>query len=260
MRAPRFAEAIQAVVETLAAECGCLPEHLTDRSVRLVERPLSARQHPLARRYPWREPAFAAVSLGRGAVLSASPSIIAAVEPVFRGADRDQVFAPRRLARVDELLAPDGLSLAGPYPRLVCGSDTARERRPPPGFEITVLANPSQERLTLLGPAAWPNAISAHPTRTTTALAVTMRGDLVAGVAACSADTERLWQIGIDVAEEHRGRGIGAALTSALARHILDQGAVPWYSAAPANVASINTAVAAGFRLGWVDVGTMSDE
>jgi GNAT superfamily N-acetyltransferase len=193
------------------------------------------------------------VSLGRGAVLTASAAILDAVGAAFRSANRDQTFEPGRIATVSALLAPQGRMVYGPYPRLVCGVDTLRERRVPAGFTLGVEDAPSAERVQSLEPSRWPNAVSSHPSAPTAALALATREEEVVGVAATSVDNEHLWQIGIDVAEPYRGVGIGAALTSALAQHILEAGAAPFYGAAPANLPSINTALAAGFRLAWVE-------
>ncbi|MGH2586133.1 MAG: GNAT family N-acetyltransferase, partial [Dehalococcoidia bacterium] len=212
-----------------------------------------------ARRYPLREPSLVAVSLGLGTVVTATQSILRPVESLFRGVDRDQVFEAPRLAAVDALLRPHGFQVYGPYPRLVCGADTWRERAAPAGCRIAIEVRPSEQRLDELGPARWPHAISTGRGAraiATVAAAVAYRGDEVVGVATCGDDTDQLWQIGIDVADGFRGSGIGAALTSALARHILEAGRVPWYGAAPANLPSINTALAAGFRLAWVEVFT----
>ena len=60
-------------------------------------------------------------------------------------------------------------------------------------------------------------------------------------------DSDTLWQIGIDVHLEHRGRGLGAALTSQAARAVLDEGRVPYYGSSINNIASRRTAQAAGF-------------
>ena len=60
--------------------------------------------------------------------------------------------------------------------------------------------------------------------------------------------------MGIEVAETHRGRGPGAALTSALGAAILERGRVPYYSTSPVNVPSMRAALAAGFRPWWFDV------
>lgn len=68
------------------------------------------------------------------------------------------------------------------------------------------------------------------------------------GVAACSRDGERLWQIGINVRSEHRGKGYAARLTALLRDEILRRGAVPLYSTAESHIDSQNVALNAGFR------------
>lgn len=74
------------------------------------------------------------------------------------------------------------------------------------------------------------------------------------GLAACSADCEEMWQIGVDVLEEYRHQGIGAALTSALALEILARGKVPFYCAAWSNIKSVRTAIKSGFRPAWIEL------
>ena len=248
-----FAEAMRLVVDMLAAEQGCPPEQIVDDRVHVVENQISAARHPLTRPYPRREPAFAAVSVGAGAVLSAARAILPDVRAIFQDADRDQVFEPERLAAVAALLRPHGLTVLGPYLRLLCAPDTHLHRPPPTGYTVHVEPRPSDPRLEALEPVRWPNAISRRRPITTEAAAIAEHDGEVVGVATCRADSPRLWQIGIDVAEPHRGHGIGAALTSALARFILDSGNAAWYGVAPANVASINTALASGFRFAWVE-------
>ena len=247
-----YAAAMDAVIATLAAEGGCTPADLTSGAVRLFAKPAGERP-PLARRYWTTEPTFAAVSLGRGAVLTASVEILTDVASTFRGANREQVFEPERLAEASELLRERGRVVYGPYPRLVCGDDTLRRRDPPPGYRVVVEEEPGEGRIDSLELVRWPNAISPRRSVPTAALALAVRDEEIVGVAATSIDNAQLWQIGIDVAAPYQGLGIGAALTSALARHILQCGAAPFYGAAPANLPSINTALAAGFRLAWVE-------
>ena len=45
--------------------------------------------------------------------------------------------------------------------------------------------------------------------------------DNLVGLAACSADCEDMWHIGVDVLPQYRRQGIAASLTSALALEIL---------------------------------------
>ena len=84
-------------------------------------------------------------------------------------------------------------------------------------------------------------------------------GTLV-GFAACSADCEDMWQIGIDVLPEYRRKGIASALTSRLALEILERGKVPFYCAAWSNIKSVRNAVKSGFRPAWVEMTAKSVE
>lgn len=79
------------------------------------------------------------------------------------------------------------------------------------------------------------------------------QGKLV-GLAACSADCEDMWQIGIDVLPQARGRGIAPALTSRLAKEILAHGKVPFYCSAWSNIRSARNAFRSGFLPAWAEM------
>lgn len=74
------------------------------------------------------------------------------------------------------------------------------------------------------------------------------------GLAACSADCDSMWQIGVDVLPEYRKKGIASALTSNLAAEILERGKVPFYCCAWSNVRSARNAIKSGFRPAWVEM------
>ena len=79
-------------------------------------------------------------------------------------------------------------------------------------------------------------------------------GDALVGFAACSADCEKMWQIGVDVLRPYRRQGIASAVTSRLTREILDQGKVPFYCCAWSNVKSARNAVRCGYSPAWVEL------
>jgi hypothetical protein len=60
-------------------------------------------------------------------------------------------------------------------------------------------------------------------------------------------DTAGLSEIGVDVADDARGRGLAPVVVSAVARTILDQGGVPYYACTVTNVRSQRTALSSGF-------------
>jgi len=74
------------------------------------------------------------------------------------------------------------------------------------------------------------------------------------GLAACSADCNTMWQIGVDVLPEYRTRGIATTLTTNLALEIIYRGMVPFYCAAWSNIKSVRNAIASGFRPAWVEM------
>ncbi|HZU75369.1 MAG TPA: GNAT family N-acetyltransferase [Dehalococcoidia bacterium] len=250
---PEFYAAMESVLLTLAAENGCAPSDITDGDVRICERAGGTELSPLVRRYARAEPQFAAVTTGTGAVVSGSAVLMGALQELFGGCSRDAVFETARLAQVAALLASHGRALAGPYLRLVCGDDTWRDRPAPGGITVVVESYPHDERLRALRPERWPNAMSVPSRRPQPRLALALAADELVGVAAMSADTDTLWQIGLDVAHRHRGRGIGAALTSALAKEALGESRIPFYGVAFSNLPSIAAALAAGFRPAWVE-------
>ena len=84
------------------------------------------------------------------------------------------------------------------------------------------------------------------------------RGDLydgakLVGLAACSADCDTMWQIGVDVLPEYRKRGLASSLTSVLAKEIIKRGKVPFYSCAWSNIRSARNAIRSGFVPSWAE-------
>ncbi len=74
------------------------------------------------------------------------------------------------------------------------------------------------------------------------------------GLAACSADCDSMWQIGIDVLPEYRRKGIASSLTSKLAMEIIKRDKVPFYCCAWCNIKSARNAVKSGFRPAWAEM------
>lgn len=76
----------------------------------------------------------------------------------------------------------------------------------------------------------------------------------IAGVAACTDDCDSMWQIGVDVLPEFRGKNIASFLVNKLSHKIFEKGKVPYYCSAWSNVASRNTAIKAGLKPAWVEI------
>ena len=74
------------------------------------------------------------------------------------------------------------------------------------------------------------------------------------GIAGASADSDDLWQIGVDVVTAARGVGVGRALVGTLTDAVFAAGKTPYYSTAVANLRSVALALGLGYRLAWTDV------
>ena len=121
----------------------------------------------------------------------------------------------------------------------------------PCDFELRIL---HQEDFKTLYTPNWTNALcEKRKELDVLGVGAYCKGELV-GMAACSADCESMWQIGIDVLPEYRRKGIASSLTSRLAMEILERGKVPFYCCAWANVKSAKNAIKSGFRPAWVEM------
>lgn len=75
----------------------------------------------------------------------------------------------------------------------------------------------------------------------------------IAAVAGADNYLEPLWQIGIDTVKEYRGQGLAKLLVQQLTREILKLDKTPYYTTWSANIASMKTALAAGFYPAWIE-------
>ncbi len=84
-------------------------------------------------------------------------------------------------------------------------------------------------------------------------------GNLV-GLAACSEDCEKMWQIGVDVLPDYQREGIASELTKRLAWEILGRDRVPFYRSPWCNIKSSRNAIKSGFRLSWCQMTVKEDK
>ena len=100
----------------------------------------------------------------------------------------------------------------------------------------------------------WSNALCCDKNRPDVLGVGAYDNDKLIGLAACSADCDTMWQIGVDVLLEYRRMGIASSLTSKLSLEILKNGKVPFYCCAWSNIKSIRNALKSGFKPAWVSV------
>ncbi|MEE0999921.1 MAG: GNAT family N-acetyltransferase [Treponemataceae bacterium] len=74
---------------------------------------------------------------------------------------------------------------------------------------------------------------------------------------ACTDDCDSMWQIGVDVLPEFRGKNIASFLVNKLSHKIFEKGKIPYYCTAWSNISSRNTAIKAGFTPAWVEIASV---
>ncbi len=248
---------MNAVVATLAAESQCSPSAFLSEGVHIFEVSPERRVNPFARRFPLREHSLMITSIGMGVVVAASSEWMPWVSDIFGSInDPDQAFYLNTLGEASRRVAHYGYLLKGPHAYSITSDSNCRLLEAPNGY---TLQTGGAELLEALNPSDWQNAISlsaaAQGRHNAVAVAALYDGEVV-GVATASTDSDILWQLGIDVLAEHRGKGLGKALTSRTARAVLDRGKVPYYGSVINNIASRRTAQSAGFYPCWVSAYT----
>lgn len=83
-------------------------------------------------------------------------------------------------------------------------------------------------------------------------------GDEIIGMAGASEDSKIMWQIGIDILPNHRGKGIGTTLVTLLKNEILKRGKVPFYGTVESHFHSQNIAINSGFFPAWAELYSRS--
>ncbi|MBT4126686.1 MAG: GNAT family N-acetyltransferase [Chloroflexi bacterium] len=246
------------VISMLCAELSCTSEELTDGQVHITVRNPDAHQNPAHRLFDPHPGKIGIASLGIGGIVCVDEEHLDWAEEVFRPkptSTRDELFMPDRMGKMADLVRPEGLLLYGPFPRFAVSHSTVTHVEAPMSYSVRVV---DQDGADAIGQRArWHNAIYKVPTETarpTMIAAIAEQEGEIVGVCGASSDSPFMWQLGIDVAPEHQGRGLAPALTSAVAEAVLDEGKLPYYGTSASNIPSMRTALAAGFKPTWVEV------
>lgn len=240
----------------LAVDFNTTPEVFRRRGVFFT----APARKPDRRAYSTEMPFFEMVTVGSSAVIMAEERLCPALKEWSGGAEEPHwLFEFPRMQKLAEILAPYGYELTQTHHGyLPAGSFSFAPL--PEGFSLKWL---EQREIAGFYPnKAYPNALQEreNPARPDVLALAAMDGEKIAGLAGASADGKELWQIGIDVLPEYRGRGLGTALVRNLAAEIERRGKLPFYYASLSNLHSQNIAVACGFRPAWVDVSAWKRE
>lgn len=216
--------------------------------------------HPGRRAYRTEMPFFEMVTVGSSAVLMADEQLHPALKELAKGAEEPHwLLEFPRMQKLAELLTPYGYELTQTHHGYLPAKDFSFAPLPE-GFTLKWLER--QEISRFYPNKAWPNALheTENPARPDVLALAAMAGDSIAGLAGASADGKEMWQIGIDVLPEYRGRSLGTLLVRNLAAELEKRGKLPFYYASLSNIHSQRIAWNCGFAPAWVDVSAWKTE
>ena len=78
--------------------------------------------------------------------------------------------------------------------------------------------------------------------------------DNILGMAGASEDSKIMWQIGINVLEDEKGKGIASFIVQSLKNEILNRGKVPFYGTVESHIISQKVALKSGFYPAFAEV------
>jgi GNAT superfamily N-acetyltransferase len=245
-----FPSALNIVKKVLAADFAC-EETDFDREGIFIR---LARDVPGGRRFPLPEKFLAVVSMGTGVVISCSAGRLRWAGANFKKVSRDYVYSTRAIACMDKYVKREHQFMAGPDLKYICTHDTFQPYIANTNVEITLVEG--DKLLELYKDTRFPNSLGPYPVpeRPMTVAAVARCHGELAGIAAVCAESDPVWQVGVDTLPEFRQRSIGKAIVSAVTGYVLKHGIVPYYSTTVSNIASRRIALSLGYRPAWVEM------
>lgn len=193
---------------------------------------------PGRRPFSRRGPAFDMVTFGAGTVISAAASSLPGLQRQLGALERDDLWSQPFLRSLGHYFLPDPKRLRSlPAPEEIRlewhKRDQMEELYRIPGFSNALGYDLNGPRPDVLAVSAW-------------------AGERLVGMAGASEDCAMLWQVGVDVLPDWRGKGLAAALISQLSLAVLQAGKIPYYGTSSGNLASQRTACRVGYFPAWV--------
>lgn len=235
---------MKTAMEQSAEDIGCQAEDFLKDTNVIV--PIKLGAH--AKNY-YKEPVVCNfISYGNNVVVGASEELMDIAKEYIDKYTFYHCFEAPNLYWLDERIAPLGYKAC--FMAEYYLPDTRKMMEQSCDYELRVLEQKDFKDLYL---PEWSNAI-CEDRKELDVLGVGAYDDKLCGLAACSADADEMWQIGVDVLPDYRRKGIASALTVRLAKEIMARDKVPFYCTAWSNLRSVKNAFKSGFVPAWVEM------
>lgn len=187
------------------------------------------------REMPFITPRLEIITMGKSTIVNASKNIMPYIKNVFDGKTGYEILTSKLVYGVNPYYLPDVTNIK------VIQNDSVR-------FEL--ICDKIQYLYKYKG---FGNALQYdnESKRSEVLAAVAYDDAKVVGIACASADSGTMWQIGVDVLPEYRGKEIAVKLVNMITVETLNRGVVPYYTTDCANVNSQKVAVKSGYIPAW---------
>jgi GNAT superfamily N-acetyltransferase len=242
--------ALRALRKILAADFSCDEKDFDKEGVTFC----LSRELEEARRFPLPEKFLAVVTMGRGVVVSCSAERLQWARTSLKSFSPEALFYALAIARMEEYVARDRQTMFGPELKYICARDSFHPCHFDGEVEVDMIQQESIKQL--CGKNLFPNALGRrYNTQRPRLIGCSAKHDgVTVGLAIASADSNSMWQIGVDVLPGYRNRGIGKALVSRLTEELFRMKKLPYYSTGISNIWSRRTAISVGYRPAWIEI------
>ncbi len=245
-----FKEYYERLLAQLALEYNCTPDDLRGGENKVTVSSMNEGR----RIYSPDKPFLDMVTTGNCTVITADECLCDYLKELVRDVRGHYLFEFGYMTKINEELEKYGYELQPTHHMFLPCKKTEVDER----FKVKWLYG--DEIASFYGDVRFQNAIAYPepcPVRPDRMVVMAMDGDKIMGMSGCSEDCPHWQQIGIDVLPEYRSRGLGAYLVTLITNRIIEQGDVPFYGIASANIHSNNIALNSGFKPAWVETSAV---
>lgn len=240
-------EIMKIALQQSAYDCNCKAEvFLSDKNLITI-----SKANPKARRYVHLPLECDLVTYGNNIVAQTSEELKDVVAEYISRFTAYRCFETPNLNLLNDMLKPFDLKVC--FMALYYLPDVTLLKEPACKYELKVLQPENFSEL-YEEKEKWNNCLTFDDKeKDKLCVGAYHKGKLV-GLAGCSADSDTMYQIGVDVLPEYRRQGIASTVTSKLALEILKMGKVPFYCTAWSNIRSAGNAFKCGFYPAWAEL------
>ena len=190
---------------------------------------------------------FEIITFGGNAVIRAGKDIFGWCADNFAKTPADEILDSDNFYLIDKKLREHGKKLSQEHTRFL---HLEPERRPakPRNLDFAFEWFEKDDMAALYPDDRFGNALNYHLKYEKLALVATKGSEIAAIAAAGEYDYGvGFWEIGIDTIDGYRGAGLAAYLVKEVALELEKRNQLPYYTTWIANLASVRTAISAGF-------------